>query len=69
MCQVYSQRSRLRHQCRGILPFDGLYREAQPERGSFARFQVYERVGITLAEVCERAVKSVVVICERAHRG
>ena len=69
MCQVYSQRSRLHHQLRGILPFDGLYREAQPERGSFFWFQVYERVGITLAEVCERAVKSVVVICERADRG
>ena len=29
-------------------PYDGLYREAPPERGTFFRLQVYERVGISL---------------------
>ena len=36
-------------------PCDGLYREAPPERGIFFRLQVYERVGISLDDVCERA--------------
>jgi len=36
---------------RGGMPYNGLYREAQPERGNFFRLQVYERVGISLVEV------------------
>lgn len=32
---------------RGI-PYNGLYGEAPPERGTSLRFQVYERVGISL---------------------
>ena len=36
-------------------PYDGLYGEAPPERGIFFRLQVYERVGISLDEVYERA--------------
>ena len=39
----------------GGTPYDGLYREASPERGIFFRLQVYERVGISLDEVYERA--------------
>ena len=39
----------------GVTPYDGLYREAPPERGIFFRLQVYERVGISLVEVYERA--------------
>ena len=39
----------------GGTPYDGLYREAPPERGIFFRLQVYERVGISLVEVYERA--------------
>ena len=39
----------------GGTPYDGLYREAQPKRGIFFRLQVYERVGISLVEVYERA--------------
>ena len=35
----------------GGTPYDGLYGEAPPERGTFFRLQVYERVGILLAEV------------------
>ena len=44
----------------GGTPYDGLYGEAPPERGNFFRFQVSERVGISLAE---RAAKSVIWVC------
>jgi len=30
---------------RGGTPYNGLYREALPERGTFFRLQVYKRVG------------------------
>ena len=39
----------------GGTPCDGLYGEAPPERGTFFRLQVYERVGISLDKVYERA--------------
>ena len=39
----------------GGTPYDGLYGEAPPERGIFFGLQVYERVGISLDEVYERA--------------
>ena len=38
----------------GSTPYNGLYGEAPPERGIFFRLQVYERVGISLVEVCKR---------------
>ena len=38
----------------GGIPCNGLYGEAPPERGTFFRHQVYERVGILLVEVYER---------------
>ena len=38
----------------GGTPYESLYREAPPERGFFFRLQVYERVGILLAEVYEK---------------
>ena len=38
----------------GGTPYDGLYGEAPPERGTFFRLQVYERVGILLVEVYKR---------------
>ena len=31
----------------GGTPYNGLYREAPPERGTFIRLQVYKRVGIS----------------------
>ena len=31
----------------GGTPYNGLYREAPPERGTFFRLQVYKRVGIS----------------------
>ena len=39
----------------GRTPYDGFYGEAPPERGTFFRLQVYERVRISLDEVYERA--------------
>ena len=53
----------------GGTTYDGLYREAPPERGIFFRLQVYERVGILLIEVYKRAGKSVIWVCERAQEG
>ena len=38
----------------GATPYNGLYGEASPERGTIFRLQVYERVGISLVEVFER---------------
>ena len=43
----------------GRTPYNGLYREVPPEKGTFVRPQVYERVRILLVEVYER-------VCERA---
>ena len=39
---------------------NGLHGEAPPERGTFFRFQVYERVGISQVEVYKRVGKSVI---------
>ena len=39
----------------GGTPYDGPYGETPPERGIFFRLQVYERVGISLGGVYERA--------------
>ena len=44
----------------GGTPYNGLYREAPPERGTFFRLQGYERVGISRVEVYERVGKSVI---------
>lgn len=38
----------------GGTPANALQKKAPPERGAFFRFQVHKRVGISLAEVCER---------------
>ena len=44
----------------GGTPYNGLYGEAPPERGTFFRLQVYERVGISQVEVYKRVGKSVI---------
>ena len=44
----------------GGTPYNGLYREAPPKRGTFFRVQVYKRVGISQVEVHKRVEKSVV---------
>ena len=38
----------------GGTPYNGLYGDAPPERGTFFRLEVYERVGISRVEVYER---------------
>ena len=50
-------------------PYNDLYGEAPPERGTFFRLQVYERIEILLAEVFESVGKSVIWVCERAQKG
>ena len=49
--------------------YNGLYGEAPPERGTFFRFQVYERVGISLVEVYKRVGKSFIWVRERPKRA
>ena len=44
----------------GDTPYNGLYGEALPERGTSFRLQVYERVGISIVEVYDRVGKSVI---------
>ena len=46
-------------------PFNGLYGEAPPERGTFFRFQVYKRVGIS--QVYEKVGKSVISYFVQTH--
>ena len=53
----------------GGTPNDDLYGEALPERGTFFRLQVYERVRSLLVDVHKRVGKSVIWICKRAQKG
>ena len=41
----------------GGTPYNSLYGEAPPERGTFLTLRVYERVGISRIEVYERVKK------------
>ena len=41
-------------------PYNRLYGEAPPERGTFFTLQVYKRVGISQVEVYKRVGKSVI---------
>ena len=41
-------------------PYNGLYGEALPERGTFFRLQVYKRVGISQVEVYKWVGKLVI---------
>ena len=50
----------------GGTPYNGLYGEAPPERGTFFRLEVYKRVAISRAEVYERVGKSVILEFNRA---
>ena len=38
----------------GSTPYNGLYWEAPPERGTIFMIQLYEKVGISIVEVYER---------------
>jgi len=50
----------------GGTPYNGLYGEDPPKRGTFFRLPGYERVGISRAEVYERVMKSVILVFKRA---
>ena len=49
----------------GATPYNGLYREAPPERGTFFFLQVYKRVGISQVEVYKRVEKSIIYVFKR----
>ena len=49
----------------GGTPYNGLYGEAPPERGTFFRLQVYKRVGISQVKVYERVGKSVILAIKK----
>ena len=51
------------------VPYNGIYREAPPKRGTFFRLQENERVGTSKVEVYERVGKPVIWVCERAQKG
>ena len=53
----------------GGTPSNSLYEEGPPERGTFFRLQVYDRVEILLFEVYGRVGRSVIWVCERAQRA
>ena len=46
-------------------PYNSICGEAPHERGTFFRFLIHERVGISLVEVYERAAKSVFSVCKK----
>ena len=53
----------------GRTPYNGLYGATPPERGTFFRLRVYDRVGISLVEIYKRVGKFVIWVCERAQKG
>ena len=53
----------------GGTPYNGLYGEAPPERGTFFRLQVYDRVEILLVEVCESVGSSVISVRKKTQKG
>ena len=52
----------------GGTPYNGLYGEAPPEGGTFFRFQVYERVGISRVEV-DGEVRKCDIRCMKDYKG
>ena len=50
----------------GVTPYNGLYWKAPPESCAFFTLQVYERVGISRAEVFERVDKSIIYVFKKA---
>ena len=50
-------------------PYNGLYRGAPPEKGTFFRLQIYARVGILIVEVYERVGKSLIWVCGKGPKG
>ena len=58
------------NKCKGLqFQFD-LTLECTPQKmGTFIRRQLYERVGISLVEVCESVGKSVISVFKRTKKG
>ena len=52
-----------------VTPYNGLYGESPPERGTFLRLQVYTRGGISQVEVYEKVEKSVISVRKRTKKG
>ena len=52
-----------------VTPYNGLYGEAPPQRVTFFSFQVYDMLGISLAEVYECVGKHVVSSVKKAQKG
>ena len=52
-----------------VTPYNGLYGEAPPERGTFFRLQVHERVGISIVEVYEWVGKYVTSVGKKVQKG
>ena len=50
MQQTVLKMGKIQSEGRGT-PYNGLFGEAPPERGTFSRLQVYEREGTSLVEV------------------
>ena len=53
----------------GGTPYNSLYGEVLPKRGTFFRLQVYERVGISQVEVYEMVGESVISVFEKTQKG
>ena len=54
---------------RRVTPYNGLYGEAPPERGTFLSLQENERVGISLVEVYEWVGKYITAVGKEAQKG
>ena len=68
-CDQKSVESRTLERGGAVIFFTALYGEAPPERGTFFRLQVYERVGISLVGVYERKGKSAISVgCEKVKK-
>ena len=64
---MWKPRSRFNKKALWGTPYNGLYGEAPPERGTFFRPQVYERAGISLVEVYGKVGKSVILVCKKTQ--
>ena len=53
----------------GGTPYNSLYGEVLPKRGTFFRLQVYERVGISQVEVYEMVGESVISVFKKTQKG
>ena len=60
---------RLRDKVIGGAPYDDLHGKAPPERGTFIRLQVYEKICISPLEFFKRVGKSNSLVCKNAQQG